>query len=29
MMDPDASVSALVFHHSECTYFPVGEQRES
>jgi 5-methyltetrahydrofolate--homocysteine methyltransferase len=25
MMDPEASVSALVFHHSDCTYFSVGE----
>jgi 5-methyltetrahydrofolate--homocysteine methyltransferase len=25
MMDPEASVSALVFHHPDCTYFPVGE----
>ena len=24
MMDPEASVSALVFHHPECTYFSVG-----
>jgi hypothetical protein len=23
MMDPDASVSALVFHHSDCTCFSV------
>jgi 5-methyltetrahydrofolate--homocysteine methyltransferase len=21
MMDPEASVSALVFHHPDCTYF--------
>jgi 5-methyltetrahydrofolate--homocysteine methyltransferase len=26
MMDPEASVSALVFHHSDCTYFSVGDQ---
>ena len=26
MMDPEASVSALVFHHPDCTYFSVGEQ---
>ncbi|HEX2661466.1 MAG TPA: methionine synthase [Candidatus Acidoferrum sp.] len=25
MMDPEASVSALVFHHPDCTYFSVGE----
>ena len=25
MMDPEASVSALVFHHPDCTYFGVGE----
>jgi 5-methyltetrahydrofolate--homocysteine methyltransferase len=24
MMDPEASVSALVFHHPDCTYFGVG-----
>jgi len=26
MMDPEASVSALVFHHPDCTYFSVGDQ---
>ncbi|MGB8540204.1 MAG: methionine synthase [Candidatus Acidiferrales bacterium] len=26
MMDPEASVSALVFHHPDCTYFTVGDQ---
>jgi 5-methyltetrahydrofolate--homocysteine methyltransferase len=26
MMDPEASVSALVFHHPDCTYFSTGEQ---
>ena len=26
MMDPEASVSALVFQHPDCTYFSVGEQ---
>src|SRR5271156_3975199 len=26
MMDPEASVSALVFHHPDCTYFAVGDQ---
>jgi len=25
MMDPEASVSALVFHHPDCNYFSVGE----
>jgi len=25
MMEPEASVSALVFHHTDCTYFGVGE----
>jgi len=25
MMDPEASVSALVFHHPDCAYFSVGE----
>jgi 5-methyltetrahydrofolate--homocysteine methyltransferase len=25
MMDPEASVSALVFHHPDCVYFTVGE----
>ncbi len=25
MMDPEASVSALVFHHPDCTYFTVGD----
>ena len=25
MMDPEASVSALAFHHPECTYFSVGD----
>ncbi|MBI4411070.1 MAG: methionine synthase [Deltaproteobacteria bacterium] len=25
MMDPDASVSAIVFHHPDCIYFGVGE----
>jgi 5-methyltetrahydrofolate--homocysteine methyltransferase len=24
MMDPEASVSALVFHHPDCTYFAAG-----
>ena len=25
MMDPEASVSAIVFHHPDCTYFGVGD----
>jgi cobalamin-dependent methionine synthase I len=25
MMDPEASVSALVFPHPDCTYFSVGD----
>jgi 5-methyltetrahydrofolate--homocysteine methyltransferase len=29
MMDPEASVSALVFQHPDCTYFSVGEAPES
>jgi 5-methyltetrahydrofolate--homocysteine methyltransferase len=29
MMDPEASVSGLVFHHPDCTYFSVGDQPES
>jgi 5-methyltetrahydrofolate--homocysteine methyltransferase len=29
MMDPEASVSALVFHHPDCTYFSVGETTET
>jgi 5-methyltetrahydrofolate--homocysteine methyltransferase len=29
MMDPEASVSALVFHHPDCTYFSVGDATES
>jgi 5-methyltetrahydrofolate--homocysteine methyltransferase len=28
MMDPEASVSAVVFHHPDCTYFSVGESAE-
>ncbi|HET8925835.1 MAG TPA: methionine synthase [Candidatus Acidoferrum sp.] len=28
MMDPEASVSALVFHHPDCTYFSVGESEQ-
>ena len=26
MMDPEASVSALVFHHPDCSYFSVSEE---
>jgi len=29
MMDPEASVSALVFQHPDCTYFSVGEMTEA
>jgi 5-methyltetrahydrofolate--homocysteine methyltransferase len=29
MMDPEASVSALVFHHPDCTYFSVGDTPEA
>jgi len=29
MMDPEASVSALVFHHPDCTYFGVGDVADS
>jgi 5-methyltetrahydrofolate--homocysteine methyltransferase len=29
MMDPEASVSALVFQHPDCTYFSVGEQSDA
>jgi 5-methyltetrahydrofolate--homocysteine methyltransferase len=29
MMDPEASVSALAFHHPDCTYFSVGETNEA
>src|SRR5580658_5862443 len=29
MMDPEASVSALVFQHPDCTYFSVGEQGDA
>jgi 5-methyltetrahydrofolate--homocysteine methyltransferase len=28
MMDPEASVSALVFQHPDCTYFSVGEAED-
>ena len=26
MMDPEASVSALVFHHPDCVYFTAGDE---
>jgi 5-methyltetrahydrofolate--homocysteine methyltransferase len=29
MMDPEASVSALVFQHQDCSYFSVGEAGET
>jgi 5-methyltetrahydrofolate--homocysteine methyltransferase len=29
MMDPEASVSALVLHHPDCTYFSVGDVSEA
>ena len=29
MMDPEASVSALVFHHPDCTYFTVADRSDS
>jgi 5-methyltetrahydrofolate--homocysteine methyltransferase len=29
MMDPEASVSALVFHHPDCAYFSVSDTTES
>jgi len=29
MMDPEASVSALVFHHPDCAYFTAGETSEA
>ena len=28
MMDPEASVSAIVFHHPDCAYFNAAESRE-
>ena len=28
MMEPEASVSALVFHHPDCAYFGVGDATE-
>jgi 5-methyltetrahydrofolate--homocysteine methyltransferase len=29
MMDPEASVSALVFHHPDCAYFTAGAEQEA
>jgi 5-methyltetrahydrofolate--homocysteine methyltransferase len=29
MMDPEASVSALVFHHPDCAYFTAADDRDS
>jgi len=29
MMDPEASVSALAFHHPDCTYFSVGDKNDA
>ncbi len=29
MMEPEASVSALVFHHPDCTYFTASDEREA
>jgi len=29
MMDPEASVSAVAFHHPDCVYFSVGETSET
>ncbi|MGC1492506.1 MAG: vitamin B12 dependent-methionine synthase activation domain-containing protein, partial [Candidatus Acidiferrum sp.] len=29
MMDPEASVSAVAFHHPDCTYFSVGDVAET
>src|SRR5271170_6572720 len=29
MMDPEASVSALVFHHPDCMYFSVGDTADN
>jgi len=28
-MDPEASVSALVFHHPDCAYFSVGDSQDA
>ncbi len=29
MMEPEASVSAIVFHHPDCAYFTAGSAEES
>jgi len=29
MMEPEASVSALVFHHPDCAYFSVSDEPEA
>jgi 5-methyltetrahydrofolate--homocysteine methyltransferase len=29
MMEPEASVSALVFHHPDCAYFTAADERET
>jgi 5-methyltetrahydrofolate--homocysteine methyltransferase len=29
MMDPEASVSAIVFHHPDCSYFTAAEAEDS
>jgi hypothetical protein len=29
IMEPEASVSALVFHHPDCAYFSAAEESES
>jgi len=29
MMEPEASVSALVFHHPDCAYFTASEETET
>ncbi|MEJ7607193.1 MAG: vitamin B12 dependent-methionine synthase activation domain-containing protein [Bryobacteraceae bacterium] len=29
MMEPEASVSALVFHHPDCVYFTAGDEIEA
>jgi 5-methyltetrahydrofolate--homocysteine methyltransferase len=29
MMEPEASVSAIVFHHPDCSYFTAGEAEDS
>jgi 5-methyltetrahydrofolate--homocysteine methyltransferase len=29
MMDPEASVSALVFHHPDCAYFTAADDGEA